>query len=177
MFSRRGFCLGLTGLPFMAWADFYDDYINSNSKQPFVSFLARKGSLSSVGHAFVGVGVQVDASLRYYERLFGLYPQGNALAALKSALSPTSGQLDLTWKDLAWDAEIFKPVDDETRQAVLATFNAWSSAAPQYSLLGNGALNCNGLLAQVANDVGLTVPEGADTTRPWKFIEAIRKAN
>jgi hypothetical protein len=164
-------------MPLIAWADLYDDYMNSTSKQSFISFQGRKASIDSVGHAFVGVGIQLDASLRYYERLFGLYPSGGVLVALKSAIRRTSGRLDLTWKDLAWDTEIIKQVDEETHNRVLATFDKWTDSAPQYSLLGNGALNCNGLLAEVAKDVGLIVPGGAGTTRPWKFIEAIKKEN
>lgn len=178
MSSRRSFCLTLIGyLPVIAWADLYDDYINSTSNRPFVSFQGRKGSVSTVGHAFVGVGVQLNATLRIYERFFGLYPDGDTLEALKSVFSPTSGRLDQTWSDITWDTELVKWVDDTQRKQVLTTFDDWSSSAPEYSLLGNGGLNCNGLLAEVATSVGLLVPDGAGTTRPWKFIEAIKSLN
>ncbi|MNR31815.1 hypothetical protein D3C85_1493510 [compost metagenome] len=137
-------------MPVVAWADLYNDYVNSTFRQPFVSFLGRKASTQSVGHAFVGVGVQWDANLRYYERLFGLYPDGGAFVALKSVITPTIGPLDLTWNDLGWDTEIIKSVDDDTHAKLLATLDKWKNSAPQYSLLGNDALNCNGLMAEVA---------------------------
>jgi len=175
--SRRTICFGLGLLPLTARAGLYDDYINSTSKQPFVSFLGRKGSLSTVGHAFVGVGVQLDATLRVYERFFGLYPNGNALGALKSVLSPVSGRLDVSWADTVWDTEFIHSIDDDQHLNVLAKFDEWRSSAPKYSLLENGGMNCNGLVSEVAGIVGLQVPRGPGTTRPWVFIDALRKSN
>ena len=177
--SRRHFCAGLLATPMLVRADdLYDDYINSTSKQPFVAFLGRKGSSDSVGHAFVGVGVQIDAGLRVYERLFGLYSLNDTtLGVIKSIFTPVSGRLDYTWKDVSWDTELRRSIDDDQKKAVLAKFDEWSSAAPQYSLLANGAKNCSALAGAVAGSVGMSVPAGAGSTRPWKYIEALKAAN
>lgn len=179
LMRRRKVCLGLLALPLVARADdLYDDYINSTSKQPFVSFLARKASSDSVGHAFVGVGVDLEAGLRLYLRLFGLYPKDDStLGVIKSIFTPTSGKLDYTWKDVSWTTEFRKSIDDTQQAAVLAKFDEWSSTAPQYSLLANNACNCSALAGQVAALVGLTAPSGAGSTRPWKYIEALKAAN
>ena len=60
--SRRALLLatGLTSFIGTARADLYDDYINSSSKVPFVAFLARSPSVDGPGHAYVGLGVEVD---------------------------------------------------------------------------------------------------------------------
>lgn len=163
--------------PILSWADLYDDYINSSSKKPFVAFLGRRGSTDSIGHAFVGVGVQIDSGLRVYERLFGLYPKDGVLAAIKSAFSKQAGQIDYQWKDLKWDSEVIKLIDDPTKQAVLKQFAKWSATAPEYSLTENGGVNCSGLVAAVAKLAGLSVPSGAGSTRPWKFIENLKSSN
>ena len=78
-FSRRQFLRGLIVVPlFGLWsgtatADLYDDYTNSVSRQPFVAFLARpsEGDVDKPGHAFVGIGVELDNGLTVYERLLG----------------------------------------------------------------------------------------------------------
>lgn len=43
--------------------------------------------------------------------------------------------------------------------------------------VANDALNCNALVAAVAQSAGLKVPSGPGSTRPWKFIEALKKLN
>ncbi len=169
--------MALLAAPGVAWADLYDDFINSVSKKPFVSFLGRKGSTSTIGHAFVGVGVELDAGLLLFERFFGLYPKDGALAGLKSSFGPQSGKLDRTWDDLAWDTELRRFIDDNQKAAVLAHFNEWSATPPKYSLTGNGGMNCNGLVAAVAATVSLKVPGGAGSTRPWRYIEQLKELN
>lgn len=158
-------------------ADLYDDYINSTSKQPFVAFLGRVATPSTVGHAFISLGVRLDANVLVYERFFGLYPRDGSLAAVKSVFGPTSGKLDATWADVIWDTEFIQDVDDSQKTAALAQFEKWKSDAPEYSLTGNGGINCNGLVGDIARSLGLSVPNGAGTTRPWKFIEALKAAN
>lgn len=177
MLSRRHIAVFLGSSALLARADLFDDYINSTSKKPFVSFLGRKGNADSIGHAFVGVGVQIDSGLRVYERLFGLYPKDGALAAIKSMLSKQAGQINYQWKDVGWDSEVIKWIDDSQKKAVLAQFATWSNAAPQYSLTENGGINCSGLVADVAKSAGLTVPSGAGSTRPWKYIESLKVVN
>lgn len=175
--SRRVFCIASVAYPSLARADLYDDYINSTSKYPFVSFLGRKGSSDSIGHAFVGAGIQIDSGLRVYERFFGLYPKDGSLAAIKSIFSKVSGQLDQTWADLTWDTEMQVPILDIQKTLVMAKFEEWTDSAPKYSLIANGGMNCSGLVAQVAGLVGQIVPAGTGTTRPWKYIEALKNAN
>jgi len=175
--SRRLLCVAMALTPVASIADLYDDYINSTSKHYFVAFLGRQGTTATIGHSFVGVGIQIDATLRIYERLFGLYPMDGALAAVKSVFTKTAGKIDRTWDDITWDTELFMPIDETKRKLVLAKFQEWSGNAPKYALLGNGAINCSGLVAEVAKLTGLKVPDGAGTTRPWKYIEALKKAN
>lgn len=175
--SRRSLCIAMALIPVKSFADLFDDYINSTSKHYFVSFLGRKGTTATIGHSFVGIGIQIEATLRVYERLFGLYPRDGALAAVKSVLTKTSGKIDQSWDDITWDTELFMPIDEAQRKLVLAKFQEWSSNAPKYALLGNGAINCSGLVAEVAKLIGLKVPDGAGTTRPWKYIESLKKAN
>ncbi len=184
MFNRRRILLALGATPFCAGHslssradDLYDDYINSTSKLPFVTFLGRQATLSTVGHAFVGVGVQLDATLLVYERFFGLYPKDGSLAAVKSVFGPTSGKLDATWADVSWDTEFRRYMDDSQKALVLAQFLKWSSDSPDYSLVGNGGINCNGFVADVARSIGMKVPDDAGTTRPWKFIVALKSIN
>lgn len=175
--SRRLLCVAIALTPVTSIADLFNDYINSTSKHYFVSFLGREGTTATIGHSFVGVGIQIEATLRLYERLFGLYPKDGTLAAVKSVFTKTSGKIDRTWDDITWDTELFIPIDEAKRNLVLAKFQEWSSNAPEYALLGNGAINCSGLVAEVAKLTGLKVPDGAGTTRPWRYIEALKKAN
>jgi len=178
LYSRRKILvIGLLSFPSVVLADLYDDYINSVSKKPFVSFLARKGSTSSLGHAFVGVGVELDAGLLLFEKFFGLYPKDGALAGVKSSFGPQSGKIDRTWDDIAWDTELRRFIDEERKASVLQKFQEWNASPPQYSLIGNGGINCNGLVSAVAEAIELTVPSGAATTRPWKFIESLKEHN
>ncbi len=181
---RRRQVVSLTAIPVLGAgsriaraADLYEQYLNSPSKQPFVSFLGRQGSLSTVGHAFIGVGVRLDATLIVYERLFGLYPKDGALAGLKSVFGPTSGKLDRDWADMSWDVELTRSIDLTAKAKVVAQLDKWKSDAPEYSLVGNGGANCNILVGDVARSLGMKVPQGAGSTRPWKFIEALKSAN
>ena len=92
MLSRRAILAAVGSLgASTARADLYDDYINSTSKRPFVAFLARKGV---PGHAFVGVGVDLESGLRVYERFFGMYPDSaGKMSSVNLIFSKTSGRL------------------------------------------------------------------------------------
>lgn len=173
--TRRDFPFLLLGAASTVRADLYDEYLNSTAKKPFVSFLSRKGV---PGHAFVGLGAELESSLIVYERMFGLYPNAkNKLASLKIVLGQTDGKLDYRWEDVSWEVEFKNYVTAEQMSVVLKHFEAWSQSAPAYSLLGNDGKNCSMLAADVAHAIGLKVPTGADTTLPWNYIEALRKAN
>ncbi|BBB64247.1 hypothetical protein UNDKW_5974 (plasmid) [Undibacterium sp. KW1] len=148
--------------------------MNSTSKFPFVSFQGRKAAIDSVGHAFVGVGVQIEEGLRVYLHLFGLYPDGGTLTAVKSVFTSVSGKLDEKWTDLVWDTDLIVTVDEDQFKLVLKEFDIWSESGPDYSLLNNDGINCSALAAAVAGSINMKVPDGAGSTRPWKFIEALK---
>lgn len=174
--TRRSFLFALLPSSTAARADLYDDYINSKSKKPFVAFLGRKSG--TVGHAFTGVGTEIDSGLRVYERFFGLYPaEGGKLSAVKLVFSKTSGRIDHTWNDVSWDVQFRRDITPEQKEAVLAQFQKWSADTPQYSLLANDGKNCNAMVADVAKVVGLQAPAGAGTTFPWNYIEELKKLN
>ena len=179
--DRRSFLIASALLPSMAWADLYDDYINSTSKQPFVSFLGRKSG--PVGHAFVGLGVKLNANLFVYEYLFGLYPKEGKKLQLKMIFSQVTGDLrnyadakDI-FSDTKWDVELLKDLTAAQHTAVKKQMEIWKVSAPPYNLLANDGKNCNALVGSVATMVGMKDPGGAGTTLPWHYIEALKKAN
>jgi hypothetical protein len=173
--NRRLFMAVMASVTTSAKAGLYDDYINSTSKKPFVAFLGRIGV---PGHAFIGVGVDLNSDLRVYERLFGLYPDSaGKLSSLKLIFGKTSGKLDYQWADLKWDTSYVKQISDAERSAVIAQMELWAKNAPKYSLLGNGGKNCNILAEDVAKSLKLKVPDGAGTTLPWHFIDKLKLAN
>lgn len=173
--NRRAF-LGLLALAASnAHADLYDDYMNSTSKEPFVAFLARKGA---PGHAFVALGVRLNAGLKVYERFFGLYPDDTGkLASLKLVFGRTTGRLDYRWADTRWDVAFERSVSPEQMAQVKAQFARWSENTPTYALLGNGGKNCSMLVGDVARSIGMKVPDGAASSLPWDFVESLRNAN
>lgn len=179
-FSRRSLLVSGVTAPwaFSAHADLYDEYINSRSKQPFVAFLAREISANSPGHAFVGIGVRLNANLQVYERFYGYYPDSNGkLAAVKMVLSKVSGRLDYRWADSSWTTEYLVNIDDDKRNAVLALTDEWKSSDPKYNLLASGGKNCSVFVGDVAKTIGLKVPGGAGTQFPPAYVAKLKKAN
>ena len=175
--NRRDFLIGsgvVLWLP-SARADLYDDYINSTSKIPFVAFLARGGF---PGHAFVGIGVSLNAGLIVYERLFGYYPVGgDKVAEAKLVFGKTSGTLDYKWKDTDWSQNYRVSVDKAKHDAAIAVADQWLKNDPKYNLFAAGGKNCSSFAGEVARAVGLKVPEGAGTMLPIDYISRLRKAN
>lgn len=175
--SRRQL-MGLTVAAVLAAeakADLYDDYINSTSKQPFVAFLARKGV---PGHAFVGIGVKLEAGTFVYERFFGFYPlAGGKASEVKLVFGKVSGALDYKWKDTAWDEAYVVRVDDAQKTAALAVADRWKATDPKYNLFASGGANCSAFAAEVAVAVGLKAPQGAGGMLPAAYIEKLKKAN
>ena len=119
--KRREFLLSciplmvLSAISEPAFADLYDDYINSVSKRPFVSFLAREspGSIDKPGHAYIGVGVELDNGLLVYEKLLGYYPVDESTwGEIKASFSTASGELKSKIDDVAWDVEFRVNTDD-----------------------------------------------------------------
>ena len=176
--NRRRLVVSLPALallPLPARADLYDDYINSTSKQPFVIFLARKGI---PGHAFVGIGVQLEASLIVYERFFGYYPTGtDTLSQAKLVFGKTSGALDYKWKDTNWDVKYRRDVNDAKRLAALEIADRWQSNDPKYNLFALGGKNCSVFVGEVAVAIGLKSPSGAGSMLPADYIAKLRQVN
>ena len=156
-------------------ADLYDDYINSTSKQPFVAFLARRGV---PGHAFVGIGVTLEAGLTVYERFLGFYPLLDGTPAdAKLVFGQTSGALDFKWHDLAWDEKYVVTVDDSKKAAALAVADTWRQSGSQYNMFAAGGKNCSSFVGEVATSIGLKAPGGAGSMFPADYIRALREAN
>ena len=170
--------LGTLGLLAAAWparADPYDDYLNSKSKQPFVSFLGRRGA---PGHAFVAVGVKLEAGLIIYERFYGYYPaEGGKANVVKLAFSKVSGKLDHQWADTKWEEEYQVNISDEQREAALKAFDRWKANDPKYNLFASGGKNCSSFAAEVATAVGLKAPAGAGSNFPADYIVKLKAAN
>lgn len=159
----------------IASADLYDDYINSKSKQPFVAFLARKGI---PGHAFIGIGVRLEAGLIVYERFFGYYPAAGGVASeVKLVFGKVSGAIDYKWKDTIWDETYVVQVDDARKAFAMAVADKWKGADPRYNLFASGGKNCSTFAAEVAASVGLKAPDGAGSMLPASYIEKLKKAN
>jgi hypothetical protein len=178
MIRRRQFIVVmpfLVAAPCVARADLYEDYINSTSKLPFVAFLARGGF---PGHAFVGIGTQLEAGLIIYERFFGYYPTGeDKVAEAKLVFGKATGALDHKWKDTAWDVNYRIRVDDTKKKAALDVADKWKSNDPKYNLFGLGGKNCGSFAAEVAAAAGLKAPAGAGLMLPVDYIKRLRAAN
>ena len=174
---RRNMILGtvIFLLPKFAVGDLYDDYINSTAKKPFVAFLARNGV---PGHAFVGIGVQIDSGQLVYEALYGYYPgDSGMLASVKLLFSKVSGAIDYKWQDISWDVTYKVTVDDSQKAAALNVAKQWQSTDPKYNLINSGGKNCSAYVAEVAKAIGLSAPNGAGNMLPINYIRALRDFN
>jgi hypothetical protein len=164
----------------VARADLYDDYVNSVSKKPFVSFLARDPAPpgSWTGHAYVALGVELDNGLRVYRRVFGFYPVGDDAATMvKAVYDKVDGALDYKLADIAWTVEFRVSIDEKQQAAALSVFDSWSQDIPKYNLLANGGKNCSSLAGEVATAIGLKAPPGAGSSLPASYIRALKSAN
>jgi hypothetical protein len=177
LLTRRSVLTGIAAstIPALSYADLYDDYINSTSKQPFVIFLARNGV---PGHAFVGIGVQLNESMLVYECFLGYYPAGDdKLAEAKLIFGKTSGALDYKWKDTSWDVSYRKNINYKRKSAALAVADEWRSADPKYNLFALGGKNCSVFAGEVANAIGLKAPAGAGSMLPVDYISKLQQSN
>ncbi len=163
-----------------ALADLYDDYINSSSKRPFVSFLARKsfGNLTVPGHSFVAIGTEIEAGLLFYEAIFGYYPKDEStLNEVKAVFRKVDGVLEFKFKDIGWDFEYRVSIFEDQKSAALAIVDKWKSSDPKYNLLALGGKNCSSFAAEVASSIGLRIPEGPGTKLPLTFMTELRGLN
>ena len=181
-FHRRELMIGVlaSSFPIAARADLYDDYINSVSRQPFISFFARTsdGSLGKPGHSFCAVGTELDNGERVYEQLFGYYPKSETLfEEVKAVFTRVSGDLTAKFKDTGWQVEYRVPINEAQHTAVLKVYEKWKSSDPGYNLFANGGKNCSSFAAEVAQSVGLKVPSGVGSTFPIDFMTKLRDLN
>jgi hypothetical protein len=163
-----------------AKADLYDDYINSVSKKPFASFLARTSDngLGKPGHSYVAIGVELDNGLRVYERVFGYYPKNEtAFEEVKAIFTKVSGDIRSKIEDVSWKVEYRVPLDEAKHQAALKVIDKWRQNDPKYNLFANGGKNCSSFAAEVAQAVGLKVPAGAGSKFPINFMTELRNMN
>lgn len=163
-----------------ATADLYDDYINSTSKLPFITFLARDsdGFTKLPGHAFVGLGVDVEAGLRVYEKLLGYYPKNETfLEEIKASYSRVSGRLDAKFEDVLWKVEYRVRLTEAQRMAVQQVIDRWMANDPKYSLTAFGGKNCNVLAAEIARAISLKIPANPGTTLPVLYIAKMKQMN
>jgi len=140
MLTRRIFILSSAVLlvsPLSVRADLYDDYINSVSKQPFVSFFARDDTLT--GHAFVALGTELDNGLTVYEGIFGYYPANSGKMDVVKTLVGTEGVVSFKENDYPSKIRYRKNVDEETKEKAKAVLSSWQSNDPGYALFGDGA--------------------------------------
>jgi hypothetical protein len=175
--SRRFFlsAASLVLLRTEAKADLYDDYINSSSRQPFVSFFARDDTLT--GHAFVSVGTELDNGLTVYEGIYGYYPASMEKKIMKFRGSDR-GMITFKENDYPSAIRYRKNVDDSTKAKALAVFDKWKSEDPKYNLLAMGGKNCNSLAKEVAQAIGIKVPaDNPGVTFPANYIRLIKGAN
>ena len=182
MLSRRAFVAFGAAIGFVssARADLYDDYINSRSKRPFASFLARAsdGSLGKPGHSYVAIGVELDNAFRVYERILGYYPKNSdTFELLKAAFSRVTGDIRMELADVAWQVEYRVPLNEEKHKAALRVADTWMKNDPKYNLFANGGKNCSAFAAEVAQSIGLKVPSGAGSKFPMAFMTELRDLN
>lgn len=184
MIFRRRTVLALAAAPLSIQfftscsSDLYNIYHQNTLRRPFIAFFGRQGPPNALGHAFIGTGVSLDGELDVYERFFGVFSKHDGVStAVKSRFTRTSGQINAPWKNAKWDTEIRRPINEAQRVVVLSRFDKWEMATPQYSLLANEGRNFNLLVDDIAASAGLILPVGADTTRPEKYIDALKAKN
>lgn len=185
--KRREFVLSciplmvLSAITRPAFADLYDDYINSVFKKPFVSFLAREspGSIDKPGHAYIGVGVELDNGLLVYEKLLGYYPVDELTwGEIKASFSTASGELKSKIDDVAWDVEYRVDTDDTGHSKALAVADRWMASDPKYNLFANRGKNCSSFVSEIATALGLKLPnDDPGATWPVNYIQKLKAMN
>ena len=179
MISRRFFLTGSTLVMLMAKPNnllgqtLIDLWESSVSQRFFIDISARCGN---PGHTFVRAGVELDNGLVWYQAIFGLYPAGGGLEAVKSVVQNVPGQVTSKWDDIARpDVSFERTVERALFDRVMGLYREWLSDAPQYSLLGN---NCSVFASEVAKLVGMTLPSAdPSSTLPCSYVASLVTAN
>lgn len=163
------------------FADLYDDYNSSVSRKPFVSLLAREspGSIEKPGHAYIGVGVELDNGLLVYEKLLGYYPVDESTwGEVKASFSTASGALKSKIEDVAWDVEFRVNTDDTGHTKALAVADRWMASDPEYNLFANSGKNCSSFVSEIATALELKLPkDDPGTTWPVNYIKKLKALN
>lgn len=158
-----------------ARADLYDDYINSVSRQPFVSFFARDDT--ATGHAFVAIGTELDNGLTVYEGIYGYYPKNGTKQAMKIYVSER-GVVTFKENDYPSSIKFRKNVDNNAKKKALEVFSRWNQNDPKYNILAVGGKNCNSLVKEVATSIGLKIPtENPGLVFPADYITKLKSEN
>lgn len=179
--DRRFFITGVLLAPATtAYAqDLFDLYQNSVSKKPFVAFLAREspGETGLPGHSFVGFGVELDNGLTVYENLVGFYPSGGSYEIVKATYSAVSGELKSIIEDVSWSVEHRVSPSETQYDAAKSVVSRWLQDKPKYNLFANDGKNCSVFAAEVAEAIGLTVPDGPGSKFPLDYISELKALN
>lgn len=182
--SRRLFIIFSICAPLgnVARADLYDDYINSSSRRPFISFLARRSGEDAdrgfPGHSYIAEGFEIDNGLKIYTRILGYYMQDESVKSLfKGVLSKTSGKLDQKLEDILWDVNFTVLVDEAQTKKAGAVIDKWMKEDPSYNLFASGGKNCSSFASEVAVAIGLKVPSNPGSKLPIKFMRELRDLN
>ena len=94
-----------------------------------------------------------------------------AINDVKGTSTSVSGDLTSALPDLTWKTEYRVSVTEARHTAALDIFDKWMSNDP------NQGKNCNSFVSEVASAMGLKVPDGAGSTFPFNFIEALKSLN
>ena len=165
----------LSAVASVAYADLYDDYINSRSRQSFVSFFARSDTVS--GHAFVAVGTELDNGLTVYEGIYGYYPESGDKKFSKFRGSDR-GMITFKENDYPSSIRYRNNVYDTKNKAVLEVFKKLKSDDPRYNLLTIYGKSCNNLAKEIAGKLGLRIPTGeSGFIFPTNYITNLRDLN
>ena len=155
--------------------DLLDTYKNSSSKKPFVTFFARDDGLT--GHAFVGIGVELDNGLLFYEGVYGYYPTSIGLSSVK-ALYKDQGVITFKFDDLVPSVTFRTTISESQKAKVLKVLDTWRAADPGYNLLAKGGANCSVLGREIAKEIGLKLPsEDPGLTLPASYIQSLKSVN
>lgn len=150
---------------------------NNVSSRPIVQFAAREMNLSSPGHAFVLVGIELDNGLTYFQAAGGFYPKDaeSKMEVVKNVLySP--GQVTYKLQDAGADERFTVHVTQEQSDQTKKAIESWNHN--QYAIW---LRNCVNLTRDVAAQLGLEIPQSEFPDfyhdAPAPFIRYLRDRN
>lgn len=150
---------------------------NSVSSRPVIEFRARKpgdtadGGKSPVGHSFVALGRELDNGLTVYYGIAGFYPEPgtNKVQTAKYVLYGP-GETQYKLNDIQSDTRFRAYLTESQEREIKFIIKNWDNN--KYSLPFQ---NCNDLVKNIANNLGLSYSNLAQT--PMGIIESLAEAN